>query len=388
MRVTAVDIARQAQVSVGTVSRVLNGHPSVGEDISLRVRQVVEAMQYKPLRRRLKASGSAGGSFAGRPGGATGSTAERPVSRSSSLSRRNLAVVMLGMDRSLELLPVVASALHGAERSITNFGANLLLADSPDLQRAPAWLGQEQIEGVILKGALQGRAIAETHSPLLHALRRLPSVWLLGRPAGAWGDVVGPDDFQIGQMAAGYLVDRGHRRIALVNPKPGHVTFSRREAGLAFEAERRGGRVMSYVPPDVGDWPIPLEPVRNIESVQALVDRVLAEPEASRATTIFCPADSIVVLVYRALSARGVVVGRDISVMSANNEVSLTSGLYPSLVTIDVRARAIGKLAVEQLIWRIANREGPDAPPVDLRVQPELVPGDSVRDLRDVSGGV
>src|ERR1700761_805600 len=42
------DVAARAGVSVASVSRVLSGHPSVGEDIRRRVLDAVKALGYRP----------------------------------------------------------------------------------------------------------------------------------------------------------------------------------------------------------------------------------------------------------------------------------------------------------------------------------------------------
>jgi LacI family transcriptional regulator len=48
MSVTIKDVARQANVSVATVSRALNGHQNVAEDVRKRVVSVANALRYSP----------------------------------------------------------------------------------------------------------------------------------------------------------------------------------------------------------------------------------------------------------------------------------------------------------------------------------------------------
>ena len=52
MSITIREVAKAANVSVGTVSRVLNGHPTVSPENAERVQRVIEELQYKPLRLR------------------------------------------------------------------------------------------------------------------------------------------------------------------------------------------------------------------------------------------------------------------------------------------------------------------------------------------------
>src|SRR5687768_17482550 len=48
LTVTIKDVARQANVSVATVSRALNGHENVAEAVRKRVLQVANELRYSP----------------------------------------------------------------------------------------------------------------------------------------------------------------------------------------------------------------------------------------------------------------------------------------------------------------------------------------------------
>ena len=54
---TIKDVAQKAGVSLATVSRVLNGHPYVADDVRSRVLDAIEALNYRPSRvaQRLRA---------------------------------------------------------------------------------------------------------------------------------------------------------------------------------------------------------------------------------------------------------------------------------------------------------------------------------------------
>ncbi len=279
----------------------------------------------------------------------------------------------LEMDRSLVSLPVVSAAINGAEAALSLAGARVQLAHIPDLKNIPAGLNLQELDGLILAGPMQGRLSAQD-SRLLSLLQHLPTVWLLGRPKGAWGDAVMAHDYRAGELAAEYLLARGHRHLAVVNPKPDHLLFMRREDGFLATARRRAGHVqcLCHTPP--GGWTFPLEAPTHIDAVQELVDQLLAAPR--RPTAIFAVADSVAALVYRALAVRKVHVGRNISIISANNERPLIDALLPHLTTIDIHPDEIGRRAVEQLSVRPAD---PGAwPDTELLVQPTLTEGQSV----------
>jgi DNA-binding LacI/PurR family transcriptional regulator len=353
MSITIREVAKAANVSVGTVSRVLNGHPTVSPENAERVLRVIDELQYKPLRAR---------------------SAE---SETSPLKDRNVALLLLGMNRSLAALPCVADAIHGAEAALNEAGANVLLADLPLADRVPAMLERNRIDGVIVKGALLGDLFGAGDPVLFERLRELPTVWFLGRPDGGdWGDVVQSNDWLAGKLAADHLLARGHRQLAVLNPKPDHVTFRQREASFTWHAGRAGATVTAVRGHPTDEWELPLRPVDQVELVGGLVDGLLRA--APRPTAVFVPGDSVTAMVYRALSERGLWVGRDLSLVSCNNELPLLAGLFPTPTTIDIHAEQIGRRAVDQLAWRLAH--GPQAG-LDIGVEPTLVEGQSVAPL-------
>ncbi|MEL6108780.1 MAG: LacI family DNA-binding transcriptional regulator [Planctomycetota bacterium] len=349
MPTTVKDVARAAEVSIGTVSRVLSGEPNVTPATAQRVMDAVNRLGYRRQRRRKVAAD-------GRQ-----------------LSRKNIAMLLMGMDRSLASLPSVACGIHGAESALSASGANVLLSDLPGVDEVPKSLVNQTIHGLLAKGALQGDLIDAANPDLARRLRMIVTVWFLGRPQGAdWGDAVGSDDAEVGRLAAEHLLEHGHRQLAILDPKPGHVTLDARCASFSWHACRQGAKVDNVLGA-TSDWTLPLQTVNDIEHVDRLVGRLLKL--RSRPSAVFCPADSITALVYRACARRGIRIGKDLSLVSCNNELPLLTGLYPEVTTIDIDAEQIGRQAVEQLIWRLAH---PDSPLVNVSVQPRLVEGMSV----------
>ncbi|OUT58842.1 MAG: hypothetical protein CBB71_12280 [Rhodopirellula sp. TMED11] len=354
MPATVKDVAKAADVSIGTVSRVLSGEPNVTAETARRVMNAVDQLGYSRLRKRKHD-----------PDGMQ-------------LGRKNIAMLLLGMDRSLATLPSVACGIHGAESALSKAGANVLLSDVPSVDSVPTSIVRQNLHGVLAKAALQGKLFESADAGLLERLRAVPTVWFLGRPQGAdWGDVVESNDHEVGKLAAEYLLHRGHRRLAIIDPKPDHVTLSQRCVSFSWHAGEGGAKVEKVLG-DRKDWTLPLHPVDDVEMVDKLVGRLLKR--RSKPTAIFCPADGITAMVYRSFARRGLQMGRNMSLISCNNELPLLSGLYPEVTTIDIRAEQIGRQAVDQLIWRLGHAE---APTVSVSVQPGLVEGMSVKDLSE-----
>lgn len=352
MKVTVQTVAQRAQVSVGTVSRVLNHDPSVSADLSKKVRQCIDELGYVPLRNRRQREAEKG--FGG----------------------KTIGLLTLGMDRSLSRLPVVTAAIDGIREAISESGANLQLFDAPDPRIRPDWMKRARCEGWLIKGAMQGNSWDAAHESLKTLLSGVPCVWFHGHPRGAPGWNVGVNDWAAGTIAASHLHEQGHRQVAFLSPKNSHALLKHRQHGFLATCEELD-MSCEVASKDLENWTFPLERPQSLAAVATLLDELL-ENSSSQPTAIFVPADSIAVLLYRALAEREISIPDDISVISVNREEGLIAGLFPSLTTIDIRSEEVGLEAVSMLERQFnngfSNRQ-------ELLIEPELIPGESVRTL-------
>jgi len=350
--VTMRQVAEAADVSISTVSRALSGDAAVHSESAQRIRRLAASMNYQPTRQRPRS---------------------RPAT---SLQGQRIGIVSMGLDRTLVSLPVIAAAINGAEQALSEAGAETRLVHCPQLDAMPPSIAGHNLDGTLMIGAMHGNLIAERGAPIIEKLAARPMIWLMGRPAGCPGHAVGANDYLVGAQAADYLHQRGHRRLAFINPKPSHLLFRRREDAFIAQARRLGAAVQSFVDEPEAGWPLPIQPPQSTECVQALVDRLLET--SPRPTAIFAAADSVAALIYGALARRNITIGKQISVISGNNDRPLIAGLHPSLTTLDIHAHHIGRTAVEQLTLGMP----PGNPPShhETLLDPTLVEGDSVAD--------
>ena len=352
---TVVDVARAADVALGTVSRVLNTPHSVRPDIRQRVLDAIAATGYRRLRQR-----------------------RAPTLLDAGRRRRrgNFGIVLIGMDESLAHLPVITEALHGVELATAAEGINLMLANVPQADRVPAFLAKNQVDGIIVKSPLLGDLKACAHADLVAAINRVPHVWLTGRPDSGVGDVCATDNDAGARLAAEYLYSKGHCRIGYLHPRPGQTRSEGLKLSFTMHAQRLGMYVQPFEKALAGPvrWPLPA--ITQPTDLMPLLDRWLMLPMATRPTVMFVPADSIAVQLYAAMRQRGLQVGKDLSILSFNHERPLVDGLNPTLTTIDIRAETIGRRAVERLLWRIEHPE--DVVATKILVEPVLVEGVSV----------
>lgn len=352
---TITDVAKAADVSLGTVSRVLNNYSDVNAEIRARVLNAARALNYTRLRQRRAPveRGPDGGALVG-----------------------NIAIIVFGMEDTLAHLPVVGAALQGIEHALAAHGRNIMLANIPAGDRVPPFLTEKRVEGLILKGPNQGVLPTESESELLANIYRWPHVWLMGRLPNAHGDHCNFDTDAAGRLVVEHFHRKGHRRIAFMNPKPGQTQFERVKASFFSAAAATGceATLLESEPQEKLVWPLPATTLQ--EKVNVLVDRWAKLPVKSRPTGVFVPSDRTAVQLYSALERRDLRVGRDISVISCNNEQSLLMDLNPVPTSIDVHAEFIGRRTVDQLLWRM--RHPSEVPSVQVLVEPTLVERNSV----------
>src|SRR5690242_14054445 len=99
---TIRDVARAANVAIGTVSRVLNGHKSVSDDVRKRVLKAIKKLKYEPDR--------------------VAQSMRLGVTRTVACATRDIS------------MPGYAAIVHGAEEVLRMSGYTLLLATTEERQ--------------------------------------------------------------------------------------------------------------------------------------------------------------------------------------------------------------------------------------------------------------
>ncbi|WP_428940547.1 LacI family DNA-binding transcriptional regulator [Fontivita pretiosa] len=336
-------VAKLAGVSSSTVSRVINNHPRVAPETAQSVRQAMKQLGYVPSDRR--------------PG-------PKPASRSR-IGTGNIAFLVLGTsgDRAT---PAFEDLLRGVSLGASQNELNLSFSHVSDVEHLPQRLLDRRIDGVLLHGVIPS-------GELRRQLMRVPTVWLMGnRRRPDWGDQVMPDGYEIGDLAARYLLERGHRRLAFLNLDAGHWVFKLYYQSFASRAADDGASValVDQMPPESADY----WQKYTAESVESLIRRFLSlDP---RPTGLFVADDMQVALIQPALQHRGIRIGAgQTEIVSCNNEKPYLVGLSPRPTVIDIRVESIGRRGVEQLMWRI---EHPDVPErIIATIEPFIVKADA-----------
>jgi len=318
-------VAKLAGVSSSTVSRVINNHPRVAPETAESVRKAMQELNYTPSDRRPGPKPS----LRARTGAAT------------------IAFLVLGTSRS-RATPAFEYLLHGVSVGSSQYDLNLVFSHLPDPEQLPARVMSERIDGLLLHGNPPGKQLRDR-------LRRLPTVWLMGnRRRPEWGDQVMPDGYEVGELAAKYLLGRGHRQLAFMNLDQGHWTFQLYRHAFSAIAADAAAHVSAIEHPREASTDYWRE--YSPAAVDAIAQRYLKL--SPRPTGIFVADDMQVALIQPALQRHGVEVGPGkVEVISCNNETPYLIGLDPKPAVIDIRVESIGRRGVEQLVWRLEHAD-------------------------------
>jgi LacI family transcriptional regulator len=337
-------VAKMAGVSSSTVSRVINNHPRVAPKTAQSVRAAMQNLGYTPSDRR--------------PGPKPQVHARRTTPA--------IAFLVLGTSRT-RATPAFQDLLRGVSMGASHHELNLNFHHVADPDHPPLRAIEHGIDGILLHGAAPTGEARER-------LRHLPTVWLMGnirRPD--WGDQVLPDAYQIGELAAKYLMGRGHKRLAFLNLEGGHWSLRIYGHAFASTAQDAGCQVERLV--QTGASSAEYWHDYSTEAVDTLVERYLAL--SPRPTGLFVADDMQVAMLQPALQKRGVQLGYDpeaglAEIVSCNNEQPYLVGLQPRPAVVDIRVESIGRRGVEQLLWRLDHPEVTER--IITAIEPVVIP--------------
>ncbi|GAA3438910.1 LacI family DNA-binding transcriptional regulator [Kutzneria kofuensis] len=302
--VTIRDVARQAQVSVATVSRALTSPDLVRATTRERVLAVAADLGYQP---NLAARGLI-----------TGKTG-------------NIGIVVPDLNN-----PFFTGVLKGVQNQARMASHAVFVADSDEDPAAEEQLVRamaKQVDGVILCSPgideQQVRELADT-TTLVLLNRRMRSV-----PAALMNSGSGM------RQVIDHLVALGHHRIAYLNGPRTSWSNKERRRGLRIAVQKHDVDLV-----DMGPFP-----PRYEGGLQA-ADLAMAE----NVTAIVAYNDIMALGVLARLRDRGVRVPDDVS-LTGFDDLMFGALCQPPLTTVAMPVVPAGRLAVDLLLDRLANRD-------------------------------
>ncbi len=312
MAVSLRDVAIEAGVSPATVSRVMRGHPQVSEETRGKVEQAIKRLGY------------------------TG----RPASRLRAARGARRAIALMIPDVTS---PFFAEVIAGVESQVYAHGFDFVLCTT---DKRP----QDEITARMNALHPAGLVVVTPHIGEDERLRRyelsLPVVVVDYHNEGSVSPHVSVDNLRAAYFATRYLIDKGHRDIAIITGPLYVQSASERLKGFRLAMDEAGLALRKDLVRE-GDFTV----AGGARLAQDLMSCV--EP---RPTALFCSNDLMAVGALNALRERGIAVPGDVSVLGFD-DLPIAQLVTPPLTTVAQPIREMGDVAARMLVRLIRGEQ-------------------------------
>ncbi len=321
------DIAQQTGFSVNTVSLALRGSPRIPDETRRQIVEMADKMNYLP----------------------------NQVAKSLVMKEtRSIGLVLTDITN-----PVLTAVAQAVELELSRLGYITLFATSNN---------QLDLERKVIETFRQRRADGMLIFPCNHRqidhirklrARNYPVVLLVGDP-DAGVDAVCMDERAGAFKATTYLIDSGHRRIALIHSGGENGNF-----------EKLDGYKMALAAAGIPFDPDLLVASRGHDVRNGFGAMETLSGRTTGATAVFCSNDSLALGALRFCTVRGISVPRDLAIFGFDN-IEFAEHAATALSSVNYDIEAITGLAIERVISLINAKAEWPAPRVTL-VEPDLV---------------
>ena len=322
---TIRDVARLAQVSLGTASKALNGSGKLRPETRRRVQTAASELGFRPNEWALSLH-----------------------------RRRTFTIGLISTDSFGRFsIPVLTGIEHALkEASISVFLCNA--ADDPELERRHLEaLLAKRVDGLIITSRR-----TDPRPPVELGPARVPVVYAYAQTTDQPSWQILPDDFLGGQLATEHLIRAGRQQLV-------HVTGPERFLAVRQRAEgfRRAVQTarLRLAPSSVlmGAWS---EAWGQTAIADLLRSRV-------RFDAVFCGSDQIARGCTDALREAGIAVPAQVALVGYDNWEIIAAATRPPLTTVDMNLHELGGRAGEMLVGLIDAQK----PAQTVLVPPRLV---------------
>jgi len=309
--VKITDVAAAAGVAPMTVSRVINTPDRVSPDTTARVREAIERLGYVP---NLIAGGL-----------------------SSRKSRMVSAIVPTIAH------PMFAEVVQSFTDAMRHAGYQVMLSicgydETDDESLFRALLGRRP-DALLITGSSYSPAALQM---LIEARIPVVEIWdVSSRPIDM---VIGFEHAQVGATVAGFFLDKGYERFAVLTARDSRAVT--RARGFTEAATRAGGTVVMD-----RAMPAPGTIAAGREGLRALL------PALDQRCAVFCSSDLLAFGVITEARVQGVPVPEHLAVCGFGN-FELSAMNEPPITTVSLEGAGTGRTAAAFLLRRLAG-EGP-----------------------------
>jgi len=298
--VTMVEVSRHAGVSTATVSRVLNSPEVVDKKTVQIVKSAINELGYRP---NVVARGLA------------------------SRSSKTIGVVINRFSSSY-----YGRMLQGVEVALTKLNFKTIAEsshESADGELSAVYsLLERQCDGVVLHSDML------SDKQLTELMSKQPKIVLMNRLLKGFEDrCVYLDNVRGGTLAADYLLDMGHRNIAVLTGRKGYFESDDRMKGFLTRFDQREIEF---------DHDLIIKGDFRVASGRAAMEKIWALGKP--VTAVFCMNDEMAAGVIDICLERGISVPQNISVLGFDDH-EMSRFLHPKLTTIRQPLAEIGSAA-------------------------------------------
>ncbi len=326
-KVTIQQIADEANVSIATVSRILNRSSNVNPETRRRVMDAMKALEFQSK------------------------TLDSP------LSRNNSILVCLPEIQN----PFMTSVIDGMQDIAYQHDYHIFCFQSKNyyntIQDYEHFLKNNHFSGIILVHNIASPELLEDLSI------RYPVVMCSEHCSDDSISFVGINDYDAGVTAVRHLVKTGRKRIGLINSQLQNNYAKHRERGYRAVLAEAGLEINE-------NWIVHLPEISCDTAIPYIMGMLSAK---ERPDALFCVSDVFAAAAINAANALKLRVPDDLAVVGFDNTVFSTM-MIPSLTTVSQPSYRIGQQACELLLERIEN---PSAPTRKVILSTELIVRDS-----------
>ncbi|MCM3117223.1 LacI family DNA-binding transcriptional regulator [Neobacillus sp. MER 74] len=315
-KVTMQDIADRLNISKNSVSQALSGKPGVSEDTRRLVQTTADELGYSYSNSRN----------------------QKQVEKK---TLKNIALI--ASDYAFSLKSFFGEIYLSVEKELRARGMNLFIesidSETKNNLILPSLLINHEIDGILILSHISTDYI----STIINT--GIPTVLIDHHEPHLEADSILTNNRFGAYTAVEHLIQLGHREIAFVGNVDISPSYQERLEGYLLALKRYG------ISPNE-DF-ILTNTQENQHDINLFLNGLQAMPSAW-----FCVNDGKGFLVTSILQQRGLKVPEDASVCSFDNG-QLSQIATPTITTMDIDLNYYGKKAVEQLCWRMENKEEP-----------------------------
>lgn len=312
--VTIYDIAKKANCSAMTVSRVINNTGRISQKTRQRVKAIMAEMNYVP----------------------------NAMARSLVLQESRIISLLITDITN----PFYTTLARGAEDAAKRLGYRLMFSNSDeDLLKESDYIDTvlaTRVDGVLIAPCGNG-SLAHLERLRLHGI---PFVLIDREVPGIEADAVIGDNKDGARKLMDHLLELGHRSIAFLNA-PTDISTAR----LRLDGYREA--LALHGVPWRDDYYCELGYTRFV-AADPVIDRLLGLPEPDRPTAIFAANNFIALAAIRSLRERGRRVPEDVSVVCFD-DLEADYVVDPFLTVVSQPSYDFGSIGMQQLIDRIVG---------------------------------